>query len=76
MKLAKAFWKNWIKFGQILGNFYAQVFLTLFYFLILWMIGIITKLFSDPLLIKRSKKSNFTEWIHSKDTLSSARNQY
>lgn len=76
MKLLKMIWKKWQALGHFLGNFYAQVFLTIFYFVILWMIGML-RLFTDPLLLKnKGKSTNFLPWKHPKETLEEARNQY
>ena len=79
MKLGKLLWKKWLKIGHVIGNFQAQVILSLFYFVFVWPFGIVMRLFSDPLKLNFSKsraKSNFTGWNHKKDTLEVARRQF
>lgn len=76
MKILKKVWSKWQAVGRFLGNFYGQAFLTIFYFFVLWIIGIV-RFFSDPLLLKHSgKTTNFLPWEHPKETLDEARKQY
>ena len=77
MKILKSAWKIWKKFGKIVGNFQALIIFTLFYFLILWVVGITSALFSDPLhLKKRNQRSGFSPWTHPEETLLTAQNPY
>jgi len=65
MNLLKSFWKKWLKIAKVIGNFQAQVLFTIFYFLVLFPVGIGMRLFSDPLTLKkRKKKTNFNDWEH------------
>ncbi|MFH1833189.1 MAG: hypothetical protein ABH816_03435 [Candidatus Levyibacteriota bacterium] len=77
MRYLKTFWKKWKYFAKIVTNFQAQVIFTLFYFLILWMVGFIFRLISDPLKIKnKSLKSSFSRWEHPNESLEEARKPY
>lgn len=77
MNYLKTAWKVWKKFGRILGNFQGLIIFTVFYFLILWIVGITTSLFSDPLRIKKNnQKSGFSAWDHPEETLLTAQNPY
>ncbi len=77
MKIIKKAWKKWLEIGRIIGNFNFQVILTIFYFFILWMIGFFVRYFSDPLLVKKTKRtSNFLPWEHSVENIAQAKNQY
>ncbi len=77
MRVLKHLWKRWLTIAKIIGNFQAQIVFTLFYFLILWIVGIIVRLTSDPLhLKKKSIKSNFILWQHPVESLEQAGKQY
>jgi hypothetical protein len=79
MKFLKSLWEKWLKIAHIIGNFQAQVILTLFYFTFVLPFGVLLQIFSDPLRINFSKsrsKTNFQVWRHKKDTLEIARRQF
>lgn len=77
MKHLKIIWKYWRKFGKKLGNFQALIIFTLFYFLILWVVGLITRYFSDPLNLKKNNRnSNFQPWEHPKENLLQAKQPF
>ncbi len=77
MKLLKSAWKKWLSFAHIIGNFQAQVLFTVFYFIVLSVVGLILRYFSDPLNIKpKNRKSNFNEWEHPEESLEMARKPY
>jgi len=76
MKLAKLFWRKWLVFARAIGNFQGQVILTLFYLLLLLPIGILFRIFADPLNLRKNVKTNFEEWQHPKENLDQARKQY
>jgi hypothetical protein len=46
-------WQGWKRVGRTIGNFQARVLLTIFYIVLVVPFGIMTRLFSDPLRIKR-----------------------
>lgn len=51
-------WKAWKPIAQKIGDFQARVILTLMYFLILGPIALLTKLFRDPLGMKRPPQAS------------------
>lgn len=62
MDLLRRIWKKWLAVGQVIGDFIARVLLTIFYFTIFMPFGLIVRLVSDPLDIKRSRPS----WLERK----------
>lgn len=46
-------WQWWKRIAHAIGNFQARVLLTIFYAVLVFPFGIVTRLFSDPLRIKR-----------------------
>lgn len=78
MSFLKLVWSKWMKIAHPIGNFQAQVILSVFYFVIISPLGIFFRFFSDPLSqrIDTKKKSNFVKWEHPKETLKEARKQY
>jgi hypothetical protein len=49
----KALWKAWTRIAHIIGNFQARVLLTILYVVLVLPFGVIVRLFSDPLRIKK-----------------------
>lgn len=76
MKILKFVFRKWLAIARPIGNFQAQVILSLFYFIFFAPIGVIFNLFLDPLRVKRRVRSNFEKWEHVGETLESARKQY
>ena len=77
MRLLKSIWKIYKPIAQTIGNFMGQLIMTIFYLIILLPLGLIMRLFSDPLNIKTSaRKSNFGNWEHPKQNLEGAKKQY
>ena len=78
MKLINNLWKKWLKFGKIIGHFQALIIFTLFYFVILWPVGLIVSFFTDPLNFKSNKgmRSNFNLWLHPDESLELAHKPY
>ena len=79
MKLVKVLWKRWLVIARIIGNFQGQVILTLFYFFLIWPLGIVFSLFADPFRLRSGqalRKTNFEKWEHPKESLEEARRQY
>lgn len=79
MNFLKPFWNRWLKVAHIIGNFQAQVILTIFYFIFVLPFGAVLRLFADPLRLKHVRtraKSNFQVWTHKKDTLEAAGRQF
>jgi len=80
MNLVKILWKKWLALAKPIGNFNAQVILTVFYLILILPLGIAYRLFSDPLNMKLEKiskqKTSFAKWEHPKQNLEEARKQY
>lgn len=78
METIQLLWKKWLKIGKAVGTFQMKIFLTLFYYFILWMVGGTIRFFSDPLNIKHNQllKSNLSSWDHPEETVDQAKNQY
>ncbi len=49
----KAAWEVWKRFAHKLGDFQARVLLTVFYAVLVLPLGIVLRLFGDPLRVKR-----------------------
>ena len=80
MTYLKWLWSKWLPIAQAVGNFNAQVILTIFYLIIISPLGLIYRLFADPLAVKQSRitrqTTNFKRWDHLKQDLEEARKQY
>ncbi len=77
MSYLKYIWKVWLKIGKKIGHFQALILFTLFYFFVLWMVGIFIALFSDRLNIKpKNRKSNFIAWNHNVPDVKEAQKPY
>jgi len=77
MRFLKFLWQKWLIVARPIGNFQAQLILSLFYFIILAPVAIFLKFFADPLNLKpKQRSSNFEKWEHPKEDLEQARKQY
>lgn len=77
MNILKTAWKKWLKIARIIGNFQAQVLFTALYFLLFWIVGLITRNSGDPLKLRKNKvHSNFSPWEYKTETLDQARKPY
>lgn len=63
MSILKRLWQAWKKLAQKIGNFQARVLLTVFYGVLVFPFGMATRLFSDPLRIKKLPK----QWLDHPD---------
>jgi len=61
--MLKRAWQAWKSIAHKIGNFQARVLLTLFYAVLVFPFGIVVRLLSDPLRIKRCP----TEWLNHPD---------
>lgn len=63
--MLKRAWQAWKRIAHAIGTFQARVLLTTFYGVLVLPFGITTRLFSDPLRIKRRP----TRWLdHPEET--------
>ncbi|MBI2012769.1 hypothetical protein HYS90_02455 [Candidatus Curtissbacteria bacterium] len=76
MKFIKSLWRRWLVIAQAVGNFQAQVILTAFYLAILLPVGILLRIFADPLRFRNVTRSNFQKWQHPRQSLEESRKQY
>lgn len=77
MPFLKFLWKKWLKIAHVIGNFQAQVILTVFYLVIAAPFGLASRYFADSLDMKpRRTRSNFVKWDHVKESLDTARKQF
>lgn len=51
--MLKRAWHSWKRIAHAIGNFQARVLLTIFYAVLVFPFGMVARLFSDPLRIKR-----------------------
>jgi hypothetical protein len=75
MALLKQLWKKWRAFGQVMGDFVARIFMTVFYFTVAIPFGIGVRVFKDPLHLK----SQQTRWLKretKEETIEDARRLY
>ena len=61
--MLKRTWQAWKTIAHKIGNFQARILLTLFYAVLVFPFGIVVRLFSDPLRIKRRP----AEWLNHPD---------
>ena len=53
-KQLKELWQGWQKVAKKIGDFQARLILSLCYFLIVLPTGLIARMFSDPLALKKT----------------------
>jgi hypothetical protein len=75
MSLLKQLWKKWRAFGQVMGDFVARIFMTLFYFTVAVPFGIGVRLLKDPLHLK-SKEVAWLKRAEREETIETARRLY
>ena len=61
--MLKRTWEAWKNIAHKIGNLQARILLTLFYAVLVFPFGIVVRLFSDPLRIKRRPP----EWLNHPD---------
>ncbi len=52
--MLKELWQRWVKVAKIIGDFQARLMLSIFYLVLILPIGLIARLFADPLALKKS----------------------
>jgi hypothetical protein len=61
--MLKQVWQRWKRIARAVGTFQARILLTIFYAVLVLPFGIVVRLFSDPLRIKRRP----TQWLERPD---------
>ena len=51
--MLRRLWEGWKRVSRAIGNFQARVLLTIFYVVLVAPIGLLVRLFADPLRIRR-----------------------
>jgi len=75
MKFLKVAWKKWRAFGQVMGDFVARIFMTVFYFTVAVPFGVAVRLLKDPLHLK-SKEVAWLKREEREETIETARKLY
>jgi hypothetical protein len=75
IKILKLVWKKWRAFGQIMGDFVARIFMTVFYFSVAVPFGVGVRLLKDPLRLK-AKEVGWLKREERPETIESARRLY
>jgi len=52
VSVVKTIWNRWKQFGQLIGDVFARIVLTILFFTVLVPFGIGVRLFGDPLRVK------------------------
>lgn len=78
MRYLKKLWKQWLEISKPIGNFQAQVLLTVFYLIFMFSIGLIFRVLADPLKmrLKKTARTNFEDWEHLPENINQAKKQY
>ena len=66
-------YKQWIKFGVILGNLFSPIFLFIIFFLIITPIGILLKIINKDVMGLKKKNSY---WINRENELQTMKKQF
>jgi hypothetical protein len=75
MSFLKKAWKKWRAFGQVMGDFVARIFMTVFYFSVAVPFGIGVRWLKDPLHL-RTPQSGWLPRETKPETLDDARRPY
>jgi len=70
-------WDRWQRFGQLIGDLFARIVLTILYFTILVPFGVGVRLFGDPLRIKSDNQGTcWTKYSGTEANLLLSRRQF
>jgi len=75
MSFLKTAWRKWRALGQVMGDFVARIFMTVFYFTVAVPFGIGVRWLKDPLHLK-SKEVAWLKREERHDTIETARRLY
>jgi hypothetical protein len=51
--MLRKLWEGWKRVGHAIGNFQARVLLTVFYIVLVAPLGLVVRIFADPMRIRR-----------------------
>ena len=74
--LLKTAWRGWLKFAEVLGTIQMMVILSLVYWIMLPIIAIPLKLFSDPLMLRNLGQARWIKRDSGSPTLDEMKQQY
>lgn len=69
-------WKRWKGFTRRVGNFQARALLFLFYFILVFPIAMVIKIFADPLRLKKKTAHGWVNREEENPSLEQARKGY
>ncbi len=70
-------WERWKVIAHVIGNFQARVLLSLLYFVLIPLFGLLVRILMDPLQLRRRSRESF--WLatpHKEQSLTDARRQF
>ncbi len=76
MSFARATWERWKKIAHAIGVVQTRILMILFFFLVVFPLGLVMRLTGDPLHLKEPKGSNWTAVRDEEQNLSTARRQF
>jgi|TARA_Y100000814_G_scaffold61238_1_gene37952 hypothetical protein len=74
--LLKRAWQRWLRIAEVIAEFNSRVVLTLFYAIIVLPFGLVVRLFADPLAIKKTRISAWSEIRYRTRTLDEGKRQF
>ena len=69
-------WNKWMRFAEIIGTVQMVIILTIMYWVLLSVMAIPFKIFSDPLSLRRSHKVGWVERPPGDSDLNAMKNQF
>ena len=73
---SKALSQRWLRIAEVIAEFNSRVVLTLFYAIIVLPFGLVVRLFADPLAIRKTRISAWSEIRHRTRTLDEGKRQF
>ena len=73
---AKAAWERWKKIARAIGVVQTRILMVIFYFIVVFPIGLFARLRGDPLHLKPSQTTNWTPHRHEQPSVETARRQF
>lgn len=73
--ILKTLWNKWLAIARPIGNFQAQLILSLAYLIIFLPLGLFFRFFKNPFSLK-NPKSSFSKWEYSQAQTEEFRKQY
>jgi hypothetical protein len=76
MGFVRAAWGRWKKIARAVGVVQTRILMVIFYFLIVFPLGLIMRLRGDPLHLRPSTGTNWSPHRHEPPSLDTARRQF